>query len=521
VRRTDGTVLTLAMAVRNHYSASMATVTTAGLRRTDRVRDYLAERRANLNVPADAPMRTIFIERDVAGRGESLAVVLARNGIEVTLNNGLPADAVPYPNTKGPNPPLVLAVDLAQPQGRLAKALLEPDATLDSAFIREELERRRTAQPNRFYDVTAWSLPMAFGVRAWTSKSAPGPKVVFQLAPPGQIVGGRAAHAYAFAPGSESALRMLGTLFRDSILVYFAPKAFKIGAADFPSGAFIVRVAPNGERVHASVERAARESGMRTFALNSALVETGTDLGSNSVIPMRAPRVAMLGGESVNGNSFGFAWYALEQRLGYPVTTVEANFITNPAFSSFNVLVMPSANGVPAMLGEEGVRRLQQWVRDGGTLITIENATSWLASTASGLSRLRPRSAARDSSSGPALSASIPGAMLRVDGDTLSPLLAGLDPARLAVLANGDRAFEAPRDARPQEAVLRMPERARLRMSGYLWPESWDRQARAVYLWSERVGRGRVVGFAGDPNYRDLMRGLLPLFGHAVFFNSY
>jgi hypothetical protein len=521
VRRTDGTILTLAQAVRNHYTASIATVTTAGLRRSDRIRDYLAERRANMTAATDAPFRTIFFERDVAGRGESLAVVLARNGIEVSLQSGLPADVVAYPNTKGANPQLVLAVDLAQPQGRLAKALLEPDAKLDSTFIREEIERRRTAQPSRFYDITAWSLPMAFGVRAWTSKSAPGPRVVFQMAPPGQIIGGRAAHAYAFAPGSESALRMLGMLFRDSVRMYFAPKAFKLGAADFPEGAFIVRVAPNGERVHAIVERAARATGMRTFALQSALVESGTDLGSNSVIPMRTPRVAMLGGETVNGNSFGFAWYAFEQRLGYPVTAVERNFLNGGGLSDFNVFVIPSANGLAGALSEDGLRRLQQWVRDGGTLITIENATTWLASAASGLSRLRPRTAQRDSGAAPPLSANIPGAMLRVIGDTLSPLLAGIDASQLAVIVSGNRAFEAPRDLRPQEAVLRMPDATQLRLSGYLWPESWMRQSRAVYLWSERVGRGRVIGFAGDPNFRDLTRGLLPVFGHAVFFNSY
>src|SRR5690606_14573826 len=137
------------------------------------------------------------------------------------------------------------------------------------------------------------------------------------------------------------------------------------------------------------------------------------------------------------------------------------------------------------------------------------------------LSRLRPkRAAARDSAAGAPLRASVPGAMLRVEGDTLSPLLAGVDPTVLAVLVSGDRVFEVPRDVRPQEAVLRQAPRDRLRLSGYLWPESWDRQARSVYLWTERVGRGRVVGFAGDPNYRDLTRGLLPVFANAVFFSA-
>ncbi len=520
VRRADGTVLTLAQAVRNHYSASIATVTTAGLRRTERLRDYLAERRANL-VIADGALRSIWFERDAAGRGESLAAALHRNGIDVNVQMGLPGDAVPYPNTTGGRPGAVLVVDLAQPQGRLAKALLEPDAQLDSTFIREELERRRTAQPSRFYDITAWSLPMTFGVRAWTSRTAPAGRFAYQVAPTaGTITGGRAAHAYAFAPGSETSLRMLAALARDSVRVYYAQRAFKLGDADFPRGAFIVRVAANGERVHEAVARAARASGEHAFALQTALVESGTDLGSNSVIAMRPPHVALLGGEPVNGTSFGFAWYAFEQRIGMPVTTVEAGFVRGAGLAEFNVLVIPSANGLPAALGDEGVKRLQQWVRDGGTLITIEGATAWLASPQSGLSRLRTKGGGRDTSGGAPLSANVPGALLRVDGDTLSPLLAGLDPSRLAVLVSGDRPFDAPRDARSQEIVLRVPERDRLRLSGYLWPESWDRQARSVYLWTERVGRGRVVAFAGDPNYRDLLRGLLPVFGNAVFFNA-
>ena len=60
----------------------------------------------------------------------------------------------------------------------------------------------------------------------------------------------------------------------------------------------------------------------------------------------------------------------------------------------------------------------------------------------------------------------------------------------------------------------------RLRLAGFLWPEAPARLAGTPYLWTERVGRGRVIAFAGDPNYRDLWRGLLPIFANAVFLGS-
>jgi hypothetical protein len=518
IRRGDGTVLTLSQAARNHYTTSIATITTAGNRRTALVRDYLAERRTNA-APVAGSFRTILLERDSRGRADSLVAALQRNAIEVGTVDALPADAQAFPHTSGGRVAGFYAIDLAQPQGRLARALLEPEANLDSAFITEELERRRIGLPNRFYDITAWSLPMAFGVRAWTSRGAPnGARPVATLTPvAGGVTGGRGAHGYAFAPGSEVSLRLLASLFRDSVRVYFAPRAFRASGTDFPSGAFVVRSAANPANVHETITRAATATGARVVALGSAMVESGTDLGSNSVFALTRPRVGILGGQSVNGNSFGFAWYMMEQRLGYPVTLVDVGFLSGTGMSDPNVLVVPSAGGLAGALGENGQRRLAQWVRDGGTLITLENATSWLATEALGLSRLRPRRA-DTTAVGP--QSGLAGAMLRVEGDTLSPLLAGVDPSSLGVLMRGNLAFDAPRNPGPQEAVLKFAPRDRVRLSGYLWPESWTRHPGSVYLWTESVGSGRVVGFASDPNFRDLSRGQFPIFANAVFFGA-
>jgi hypothetical protein len=518
IRREDGTVLTLSQAARNHYATSIATITTAGRRRSALIRDYLAERRSN-GVVAATTVRTIFLERDAAGRSDSLVAALQRNSIEVGTVDALPADAQAYPHSSGSRPGRFYAVDLAQPQGRLARALLEPEANLDSAFITEENERRRTGLPNRFYDITSWSLPMAFGVRAWTSRSAvSGLQPLAALAPaPGSVTGGRGAHGYAFAPGSESSLRLLASLFRDSVRVYFAPRAFRVAGGGFPQGAFVVRTAANSPDVHEVVSRAAVASGARVVALSSAMVAEGTDLGSNSVFPLKAPRVGIVGGQAVNGNSFGFTWYVMEQRLAYPVTLVEPGFLGGSGISDLDVIVVPSAGGMAGALGENGQRRLAQWVRDGGTLITLESATSWLATEALGLARLRPR---RVDTTAVGPQSGLAGAMLRVEGDTLSPLLAGVDPASLGVLMRGNLSFDAPRNVGPQEAVLRFAPRERLRLSGYLWPESWARHAGSVYLWTENVGAGRVVGFASDPNFRDLSRGQLAIFANAVFFGA-
>ncbi|HKG92735.1 MAG TPA: hypothetical protein VKA84_12615, partial [Gemmatimonadaceae bacterium] len=555
IRRSDGTVLTLRDAAWHHYTAAWATLLTTARRASERVRDYAEFRRSAVTDGARTVPRAVVFERDEQDRADSLAALLRRNGIDVGFVRGGTrlADAAEHGGARagvatvpaqptGPTRPDAVGggyvVDFAQPQGRLARALLEPDAVLDSAFIAEENERRRTAQASRFYDITAWSLPYAYRLRAWSVRGAPPPSVgTAPRSEPARIrtdsarvmtaapeVLPRARHAYAFASGSEAAIRTVAALLSDSVRVWYAPRSFVSGGVSFPRGAFVVRVAGNDSSVHDRIRRHAAANALLVVSLASALVEQGTDLGSNSVYPVRAPRVALVGGAPIQGTSFGFAWFALERRIGIPVTTVDASTLAGPVLDEFNVLIVPSvaAAAFERTLGDAGRDRIAQWVRGGGVLITIDAATGWLASERLGLSRLRARrdSARADSSGGAPLPADVPGAIVRVVGDTLSPLMAGVHDREFAAMANSDRAYTVPRDLRAGEAVVRYAPRDRLRLAGYLWPESPARLADSPYLWTERVGRGRVIAFAGEPNFRDLWRGLLPLFANSVLLGA-
>jgi hypothetical protein len=531
IRRSDGTLLTLRDAAWHHYTASWATVVTAAKRARERVSDYLAFRQSAVTDGEKGPVRTVAIAPDAQGRADSLVAHLLANGVAVSRLRASAdvRDAVAY-GESAPRPVRLAAgtylVDMAQPQGRLAKALLEPEAQLDSSFIAEELERRRTGQPDRFYDMTAWALPYVFRAHAWWSRGTIGPgdavdSAALAAGRTAQVPGATPQFAWAFSAGSETSLRLLGALLADSVRVAFAPRSFTQGGTRFANGTFLVRVAANGPQVGEEVGRRAAEIGARVVALNSAAADSGPDLGSNSVFAVKAPRVALVGGQPVSGQSFGFAWFAFDQRLHYPVVTVNAASLGGLDLKNFDVIVVPSvgAGAFDRVLGEGGRERLVAWVKDGGTLITLDGATSWLAEEKLGLARLRLRrdSTRADSAGGAPLPASVPGAIVRLTGDTLSPLLAGIDETEIAAGDYSDRIYNPPKDLAAGEAILRYAPLPRLRLAGYLWPEVPARLAESVYLWTESDGRGRVIGFAGDPNFRDLWRGLRPLFANAVF----
>ena len=116
-------------------------------------------------------------------------------------------------------------MDLDQPQGRLARALLEPDPEVPTSFKARELEkyarnqRRGDAEGENydFYDVTAWSLPYTMGLDAWWTEDlvpVTGDELalaegdpVRALAPAGGV-SARAASAYVFRNDRQAAARL-------------------------------------------------------------------------------------------------------------------------------------------------------------------------------------------------------------------------------------------------------------------------------------------------------------------------
>ncbi|HEY0810085.1 MAG TPA: hypothetical protein VGD49_07975, partial [Longimicrobiales bacterium] len=523
IRRSDGTVLTLREAASHHYATAWATALTTARNRARRVADFIAFRQSAVSEGARSPLRAIVFERDDQGRADSLAQLLLNNGIAVQRLRAS-ADlrgARAYATTSGTRVGAgSYVVDLAQPQGRLARVMLEPDAELDSVFIRDELDRRETAQGSHFYDITAWALPYLHRVRAWTMGAVPAgtEQVTSPVVHPRASVVPQAAYGYAFEPGNEASIRMLAGLLADSVRISVAQRWFRVGDWRMPHGAFLVRVASNDASVHEKVRRRAQESGATVLPLSSAMVDEGTDLGSNSVVPIRAPRIALVGGSGVNGNSFGFTWYTFDQRIRYPVTNIDiANLIG--ALDEFNVVVIPSASAaINNTLGEGDRTRLADWIRNGNVLITLDGSTAWLANEQTKIGRLRARrdTTRADNQPGAPLPAGVPGAIVRTQSDTLSFLTLGVAEREVPVLVFSDRIYREPKDVRYGEVVLRYAAEPRLRIGGYLWPEVPARLASSPYLWTERLGRGRIIAFAGDPNFRAMWRGLLPLFANAA-----
>ena len=92
---------------------------------------------------------------------------------------------------------------------------------------------------------------------------------------------------------------------------------------------------------------------------------------------MKSPRVLLMWDAPTSSLSAGWARFALERRIGVRTTAVRVNSFRRANLNDYDVVVMPS--GDYSSLGDDGVKRLKDWVRVGGTVITLGEASRWAA----------------------------------------------------------------------------------------------------------------------------------------------
>jgi len=402
--RDDGSIVTLRSAIAKHYVASMTTLETAAKNRTESLKDFYDFRRTAIDEVRGEKIKRIVIDpqKDWT-KAADLIEILRRAKIEVrwsptfTLNkahsyaekNGLATTK----NFSGG----AYFVDLAQPQKRIAKALLEPDTPQDAAFVKEQMDKFRRnelrgksqqKEDYGFYDITSWSLPLAFGVDAfWSEESAQisnGTIVTEEFLAQKRAEKTRFARAeiayiipYEQDAAAVAAIRLLKQGFRVAV----ATKSINTVGTNFPRGTFVVRVTRNQPTIHQAVERLANELGLSVYSANTGLQDAGdTGVGSENVVSLQAPKIAMAADEAVDQTSYGSLWWTLN-RYGVDFTPLTINNIRNGALKNYTVLIMldGSTSRYFSAFGSGGVTTLKTWINNGGTLVTMRGSSVFAA----------------------------------------------------------------------------------------------------------------------------------------------
>ena len=541
-RRSDGEVFHLRDTVRRQFVASIATLETAAQNRRRLLENFYRYAETAIQEGASEPVREyVLVRRGDTSAVDKLASLLAEQGIEVRRAsaafsvNGREVPAGSY------------AIRLAQPAKRLIRTLLDPDVKMGEAFVREQERLRRKRLPDEIYDIVAWSLPLVYGVELLTS---PQPlEGAFEPVAPGAApqgtVSGTAKLAYLAPWGTQAAGRLLTAALRRGLKVWSADGAFRLNGRHYSRGTLIFWVHENGAGLAETLKKLAASTGAAIDAVDTGYVDEGVSLGSRRVIPLKAPEVAIAWDRPVAAYSAGHARFVLERQYNYPTTPIRTHRLGEQVadLKRLDVIILPDGGAYGEVLGEGGLKRLRAWVEEGGTLIAIEGAVTWLADPKVDLLAVSRENAVRagvKEEKREPRSARVPATLLANEEDYRRAILAEADlpdrvPGVIArarldedhwvtagladtvnVLVRGRSVFTPLRlDKGVNAAVFLGPDE--LLASGYLWEENRRQLAFKPFVLVQRVGRGVMIGFTADPNFRAWMDGLNVLFLNAVF----
>ena len=523
LERPDGTVRTLADALEQQYVGAWTAARLAATSRVELLTDYYESQAAILDAASGEPVRYFIANEGDPVLVRELVDLLQRNNAEVSVLQGdaqLSDVRDREGNAVGRHTFAAgtYVVEAAQPAGRLIRTLLDPETPIPEDFLEQARASVMRAENPRFYDITAWSLPLLFNVGGYSttdgrdlSARALGPE---EPGPPmrAAVI---ANYAYVLDGRSAQSLAALHHLRSHGYRASVITRATRVAGQDIPGGSVIVRVGQNDSTVHGAVSRAANHFGVQLWAMHTGHGDPGyPSLGSGDyTFNIRPPKIALLGEDPIRGYSFGWAWYTLDHQHGLPITILRTQDVAGADLAHYNSIVIPATSGeaLASVLGERGTERLAQWVRDGGTLITIGSATDFARNQ---LDLIGLRSWYDTEEGEDVQHFTVPGAVFRAQFDQGYWMSAGYDAGEAPMLVDSDRLYLAP-DAPPSNRHRVVATYADL-ISGHAWPETLERISGTVAVYEERVGSGRVIAFAEDPNYRAYYRGMNRLFLNAV-----
>lgn len=499
---TERGTLRYARTIRNQFTASLSTLEAAVALR----RDLLAHQRDFYREAAAGQGAWLIDGRASPERGAELVALLERHGIRVHELAG-PVEA----EGRRFSPGAAWVAPVGQPQGRLLDAVME---------------RTREVPDSIFYDVSAWTLPLAHDIDAVRvgnlARARLGEATSARSREEAAPATERGGVGWLLPWGERSAARALARWLEAGLEARVVADSFRArterGDLAFPAGTIFLsgpsRPGPAvAIDVSAVLDSVVAVDGAAPVAALSAATPSGPDLGGPSALVLARPRVALLVGAGIPVGRSGEVWHLLSLETGIPVSRIEAERIDDADLERYDVLIVPG--GSP---GASATAALAERVRAGARLLVLGSAVSW--AVREGWLELEERPFDLDSlatsRSWSDLSRfraaqSVPGTILELRLDPTHPMAWGIGPRLPVMVSNGP--FFGPSPS-PGVTIGRFSDPPVL--SGWLSRARAEQAAGAAAVTVARLGRGRVVGIHADPAFRAAWPGTARLVWNAV-----
>ena len=506
----NGDTLTLADRVMHHYTTGISTVEMASQNAAKLLTEFSAfYKNAITNGVGAYKSFIIKYNKNDAERINALIALLKKNKIEFGYAKSGAVRGFQYDSGKEESVSVGtsdLVIPTTQQRGTLVDVLFEPATRLSDSVT---------------YDITAWALPYVFGLKAVASKTA----VPFTTATAATPATAPVADSYGYVirwSGVQSAT-LVAQLLQKGIKLRYSQQPFQSGIEQFDRGAVILLKTSNQYYPHLwdTVRQLATKYAVSLTPLASGFVDKGYDLGSGSIRPIQARRIAMVTGEGISSLGAGEVWHFFDQVLDYPITLINAADLSRTDWNSFDVLIMP--DGVYRFLSEKtAADAFKAWITAGGNVVALEGAVAQLARQDWSL-KLKKSEDSNDTNGYEVLKkfenrerdyipSITPGSIYKVELDNTHPLAFGY-PGYYYTIKQDDAIYEYIKEGGWNVGVLK---RGR-QVAGFVGTQLSKRLQDGLLFGTQDLGRGTVTYLADDVLFRSFWENGKLLFCNAVF----
>jgi hypothetical protein len=399
-------------------------------------------------------------------------------------------------------------VPLNQPQSLLIKAIFEKTMNFKDSL---------------FYDITSWTMPLAFGLPYAELNTLQTTELLFEKVNRKIKAGGlrgKSDYAYLIKWPDINSPAALYELLNEGIIIKVATNPFEIDALKFNSGTLLIPVqqqTKSSEEIYKILKSVSEKYSINIDPVSSGSALSGSDLGSSKFVSVTKPSIAMITGPGVNATDAGEVWHLLDQRMNIPSTHLEPAIFNRVELNKYNTLIMVGGN-YPDLNKD----KLKTWVQSGGTLILTEEAVSWAAQ--SGISTVSFKKLKSPVDSTQKLSYTdreqidgaqqMNGAIFGAEADLTHPLAYGYSQKTIS-LFKGNKVFME-KSKNPYATPFYYGSKPL--QSGWVSKENADAIKNSASVIVNTVGNGTVINIADNPNFRAFWLGGSKLFMNAIFF---
>ncbi len=502
-QETDNGLLTFPFTIRNQFTAALSTLKAAQNMRVKLLK-YQKDFYVNeYNQNEKNSIKAIVFGDDMdEARTNHLAEILQRHKISFNrLNNDLSVDGKQF---------------------KKETSYIIPTNQTKSTIIKAMFEKRTTFTDSLFYDISAWTFPLAFNLDYAELKTTQnvGEKVKNVELKNGEVTA-KSNYAYLMEWHEYYTPKALNKILQKGIRAKLALQPFALNGEQFDYGTILVPVQNQNlteSELYDALKKVTQLSHVKIMGVNTGLT-LGIDLGSSYFKTIEKQKIAMLVGNGITSYDSGEIWHLFDQRYEMNITKLDLEYLKTVDISEYTTIIIPSTR---IKLDEATINKLMTWVKGGGTIIGYKNTVKWLSSNKFielefENSKVDAKNVSFEQKEDFKEAQDIAGAIFDTKLDRSHPINFGYKNDNLAMFRNTTIFIKA--DSSSYNNPIKYTKTPLL--SGYISKPNLEILKNSVPFQVKKLEKGKVIVFTDNTNFRGFWYGTNKLLMNAVFFSKF